>query len=129
MAPPFLLLVDDEPDFRELMRRLLERKGFTIAVAASGPEALALFEAGLKCDLILLDQRMPELTGTQTLDRLKARGITTPAVLVSAVADIQSLANAHGFDGALHKPVSLEAVVETIRRVLSAQTDLNAIFP
>lgn len=111
-----VLLVDDEPAFRSLVRRLLARGGFSIAEASSGEEALRLVDAGLVIDAVLLDYRMPGLNGAETFKELRRRGLRVPVVLVSAATDVEELAARYGFDGALKKPCS----AEEIQRLLGA---------
>ena len=117
-TPQHLLIVDDEAPFREIMKRLLERSGFQVSLASSGLEAITSIASGLAVDMILIDQRMPNLTGTETFHRLRSDGIQTPIILVSAMADVQDVAKAHGFNAALEKPLSLDALIQTIRTIL-----------
>jgi CheY-like chemotaxis protein len=114
-----LLVVDDEPGFRCLARRLLGREGFQVSEASSGEEALNLLDSGLRVDVLLLDYRMPGLNGGETLDALRRKGIDVPAVLISAAAEIYELAAQYGFNGAISKPCSTEAILQVIEPLLS----------
>jgi CheY-like chemotaxis protein len=79
-----VLLVDDEPDVRFVTRLTLDRAGWDLTEAGSGDEALALASA-TAFDAIVLDQRMPGLTGIETARELRtARRHTGPIVLFSA---------------------------------------------
>lgn len=115
------LIVDDEEDFRQSMELLLGSLGYRTSLAASGDEALRLMETGLSPHVVLLDQRMPGLTGTETLTAMRARGLDTPAVLVSAARDVAEDATARGFDAAVIKPFSIDALIEKIRVVLAGR--------
>jgi CheY-like chemotaxis protein len=75
-----VLLVDDEPSMRLLTRLLLEEQGLECEEAPSGPEALARCEPG-RYAAIVLDQRMPEMTGLEVATALRGRGDGTPIVL------------------------------------------------
>lgn len=119
--PCHVMVVDDEQDFRESVSLLLGFEGFVVSPAADGRQALTLLASGTKPDVILLDQRMPGLSGTETLKHLREQGIDVPAVLVSAVADVASLAEEHRFDAALGKPFSPQELTDLIRRLLSAR--------
>jgi CheY-like chemotaxis protein len=81
-----ILVVDDDPDLRELLRRTLEREGYAVLEAADGRAALARIEERLP-GLILLDLMMPHMNGFELLTELRARpewrGI--PVVVVTAV--------------------------------------------
>src|ERR1044072_10047708 len=74
-----ILVVDDEPDVRQLIRALLEKAGHTVREADSGRSALrVLYESSPA--LVILDVTMPELDGWQTLDRI--RDMTNVPVLM-----------------------------------------------
>jgi CheY-like chemotaxis protein len=119
MAPNFsLLLVDDEQDFVVITRLLLESEGFAVTTAMSGEEALVLVRGGVMPDLVLLDHRMPGLTGSETLARLRASGVRSPAVLVSARHNLHETAAADGFDAALAKPFAVDALVALVYALL-----------
>jgi two-component system cell cycle response regulator len=83
-----VLLVDDDPGNREMLRRRLEREGCAVTVAAGGAEALALLDRG-GADLVLLDVLMPGLSGEEVLRRLKAdpRHQELPVLMISALEE------------------------------------------
>jgi signal transduction histidine kinase/CheY-like chemotaxis protein len=66
-----ILVVDDDPEMREMTRRMLERMGIAVHEAADGAEALAWLEANPRPSLILLDLMMPVVDGFEVLDRLR----------------------------------------------------------
>lgn len=113
-----LLLIDDENDFLALTKLLLEMEGFKVSTANSGEAAMALVEGGSSPDLVVLDQRMPGLTGVQTLERLKSRGLKVPALLLSAVDDIDRVSAEGGFDAALSKPFTIDDLLERVQELL-----------
>lgn len=113
-----ILIVDDEPEFVQTMSKLLERRGFDVKQAGDGEEALGLLSSGLDVQAILMDERMPRLTGTQAFAELRARGIKTPVVLVSAMENVRSVAKSHGFNAALRKPVSILELMETVDAIV-----------
>ena len=65
-----ILVVDDEQDIREMLKKRLEQSGYSVITASGGEEALAACNAD-KPDLILLDIAMPEMDGYQTCEQLK----------------------------------------------------------
>jgi CheY-like chemotaxis protein len=116
--PKHLLLIDDEDEFLVLTRLLLEMEGFRVSTAGSGEQALAMYEGGLRPDLVLLDYRMPGLSGAQTLQRLRGSGLRVPTLLLSAVSSIGQTAADDGFDAYLPKPFTIEDLLDVVQRLL-----------
>ena len=102
-----LLLVDDEPSNRELLRRRVKRMGYSARVVSSGEEALALVETE-RFDLVLLDYMMPGLSGLETLQRMKAssRLRTIPVIMLSASDNIEMMVDCilQGAEDYIFKP-------------------------
>lgn len=119
-----VLLVDDEPDMRMLVRLTLERTDdiAVIGEAASGAEAVDQV-AELSPDVLLLDQMMPGgLTGLETAERLRASGEDVPIIVLFtawATDELKEQAAAAGIQGFLSKD-DFSRVAATIREV--AQT-------
>jgi class 3 adenylate cyclase len=104
-----ILVVDDMEQNRALLRRRLEREGHSVALANSGPEALAL-AAEQDFDLILLDLMMPEMNGFEVLTRLKAETELQhiSVIMVSALDEIDSALRCieAGAEDYLPKPIN-----------------------
>lgn len=122
-VPPRLLLVDDEEVFLLLASMVLERAGFAVTSVAESPRALTLIEQGLRPDVLLLDYRMPELSGPELLKKVRAAGVTAPAVLVSAVHDVERKCRQHGFDAAVAKPFSAKGLLDTVNRLIEPHSE------
>jgi signal transduction histidine kinase/CheY-like chemotaxis protein len=113
-----ILVIDDEAAQRELMTRFLERRGYTVQVAADGRTGLEIARS-VKPRVILLDVMMPEMDGWSVLAMLKQDPETAdiPVVMVSFVAD-PVISETMGAMDALPKPVDwarLEGVLEKLR--------------
>lgn len=106
-----VLLVEDNPINALLARTLLTREGCTVDHARGGAEALAALKVGAY-DLILMDMRMPDLSGVEVTRRLRAQGVTTPVVAVTANAfeEDRHACREAGMDDFLVKPLSPEAL-------------------
>ena len=112
-----ILVCDDEADIRESLRTLLTEEGYEVTAVASGVNAVS--EAP-DHDAILLDIKMPGQDGLDTLARLRARGVTTPVVMISGHGDVKTAMDAvrAGADDFLEKPLSSEHVLNALRRCL-----------
>ncbi len=112
-----VLLAEDNPINAFLARTLLEREGAVVDRAASGEETLAAMEAG-RYDLILMDVRMPGLSGLDAARALRARGVSTPIVALTADAfeDDRRACLAAGMDDFLVKPLTADALRTALGR-------------
>ncbi len=91
-TPASILVVDDNPDNREVLMRRLDREGHHATPAAGGHEALSMLERDTY-DLVLLDLLMPDLNGFQVLSRMKrdARFRDIPVIMISALSESDSI--------------------------------------
>src|SRR6201995_2070125 len=116
---PTVLVVDDEPNIRELVQVALSFHGCTVLTAATGQEALRCAE-GNEPDLVVLDVVLPDLDGFEVCRRLRARGDEVPIIFLTArdtsSDTVQGLAL--GGDDYVTKPFSVESLVARIRAVL-----------
>jgi DNA-binding response OmpR family regulator len=116
MAPKNVLVVDDDLELADLYADWLDEQ-YTVHTAYGGHEALELVEEADDCyDAILLDRRMPDLTGDLTLVILRDRGYDVPVAMVTAVepdVDVLDL----GFDDYLVKPATRGDLFETVERL------------
>jgi CheY-like chemotaxis protein len=112
-----VLLVEDNPINALLARTLLKREGAEVDRAASGQEALAAVAAATY-DLILMDLRMPDLSGVEATRELRARGVTTPVVALTADAfeDDRRACLAAGMNDFLVKPLTETALRTVLAR-------------
>ncbi|WP_312167285.1 response regulator [Phenylobacterium sp.] len=112
-----ILLVEDNPINALLARTLLTREGCRVDQAGGGEEALAALTVG-EYDLILMDMRMPGLSGLETAQRLRAQGVRTPVVALTANAfeEDRHACLAAGMDDFLVKPLTPDALRAALGR-------------
>jgi DNA-binding response OmpR family regulator len=121
---PRVLVVDDEFEIARAIRIYLEQEGFEVATAGNGREALEQVVIQVP-DLVLMDITMPEISGFEVLQHLKANQSTAhvPVVLLTADQSDGSIAIAReaGADAYMTKPFKLDEVATTLRTLLSTQ--------
>ena len=131
-----ILVVDDDENFRDLTEGALLSAGYTdIVTAASGWDALKVLDVGRTTDanptvdVVLLDILMPEMDGTEVCARIRndPRYMDLPVIMVTALADVESLANAFvaGATDYLHKPVDRIELVARVRSALRLKAELD----
>jgi len=116
---PKVLLIDDEQGIIETLSVLLKNEGFDVLAALSGAEGIERF-AETHPDLVLTDVRMPKVSGVDVLQAIRDRDPSTPVVLMTAQASLQSAIRAVNL-GATHyvqKPFSNEELLTILRRSL-----------
>jgi two-component system response regulator MprA len=126
MAPPRILVVDDEPAVRESLRRALQLEGYGVELAGDGSEALYRLESReVEPDGIVLDVLMPEVDGLEVARRLRRSGSRVPILMLTArdeIADRVAGLDA-GADDYLVKPFALEELFARLRAILRRSAD------
>lgn len=125
-----VLVVDDEIGIRKLFASVLSRSGYTVTTAASGTEALTQL-AGNTFGLVLLDLKMPEMDGTETLRRIRAEGATAPVYVVTAfeqhyITELRALKEDGIEFEVLNKPVENRHLLRVAEDVLGPPPDRAA---
>jgi DNA-binding response OmpR family regulator len=117
-----LLVVDDEPNVREMMRLTLEAAGYEIDEADTGEAALSAFGDGRRYAGVLLDQKMPGIDGLETMKRMLAIEPTTRVVMITAYASIELAVDAMRSGAAhfLRKPMTPEALRGAVAAALDS---------
>jgi CheY-like chemotaxis protein len=123
-----VLVVDDEPHIRELLRQELEAKGYGVREAKDGVEAIAQAKK-VKPDLITLDVMMPEIDGFDVAAVLKNDPYTKdiPIIMLSIVLD-KARGYRLGVDRYLKKPIDSEVLLEEIEMLLSQGTSKKKVL-
>jgi DNA-binding response OmpR family regulator len=113
-----VLVVDDDPDIRGLVRELLERKGYEVADAANGREGLRVLYASPP-DVVLLDVSMPELDGWETLERIRDLSDVPVAMLTARTAELEKVRGLKGgADDYITKPFGRQELLARIEAML-----------
>ncbi|MDZ7627679.1 MAG: sigma-54 dependent transcriptional regulator [Parvularculaceae bacterium] len=126
MTTKTILIVDDDPTQRRLMRAVCEKAGYPVLQSDSGEAALQLLqgEQGQEVSLVMLDLRMPGLGGMETLKRAKAYRDDLPVIVLTAQGGIDTVVEAmqSGATDFFVKPASPERVIVSINNALNIST-------
>lgn len=114
-SSPTVLIVDDEPPLVELYSSWLERT-YTVRTATSGQRALDQTDEDI--DIVLLDRKMPDLTGNEVLDKIREQDVDCRVVMVTAVEPDTDIIEME-FDDYLIKPVNKDELRNVIESMLS----------
>ena len=118
-----ILVVDDEPGIRELMREILEEEGYEVRMAENGVSARHALEDKIP-DLVLLDIWMPDVDGVTLLKEWKTQGrLTMPVVMMSGHGTVHTAVEATrlGAFDYLEKPIAYKQLLETVKKALDAK--------
>ncbi len=126
MTTKTILIVDDDPTQRRLMRAVCEKAGYPVLQVDSGESALQLLqgEQGNDVSLVMLDLKMPGLGGMETLKRAKSYRDELPVIVLTAQGGIDTVVEAmqNGATDFFVKPASPERVIVSINNALNIST-------
>jgi CheY-like chemotaxis protein len=116
-----VLIVDDEPDLLDTLRRLLGRCRYTCLTASSGADAVALMDAAAP-DVVITDLQMSGIDGIAVARHAQGQRPPIPVVLMTAYATRQAERQAHSLGGTLYlaKPFACADLVDRVARALHA---------
>jgi two-component system, chemotaxis family, CheB/CheR fusion protein len=128
MLRPTIFVVDDESPVREAMRGLLQEESWPVEVYSSGEAFLEAYRPGREGCLVV-DARMPRMSGLELVERLKAEGSGPPAIMITGHADIRLAVRAMkaGAMAFLEKPVQYDELVVNIERALELTQNSAAL--
>ncbi|MCW2777089.1 MAG: DNA-binding response regulator [Frankiales bacterium] len=119
-----VLLVEDEESFSMPLSYLLEQEGFEVAVAETGPDALAAFDRS-GADIVLLDLMLPGLSGTEVCRQLRQRSSVPVIMLTARDSEIDKVVGLElGADDYVTKPYSTRELLARMRAVLRRGNDV-----
>jgi DNA-binding NtrC family response regulator len=129
-VPSRLLVVDDDPEMRELLAEVLTEEGYDVAEAPDGAHALIRLRAE-GFGAIILDKNMPGLSGLDLLPGIRAMCPETPVIVITAFGNPETYDRAvqSGAYDHLFKPFPMGELVQLVRRALRGEPPQNAASP
>ncbi|MFD0852078.1 response regulator, partial [Actinomadura adrarensis] len=124
-----VLVVEDEESFSDALSYNLRKEGFEVAVAATGPDALDIFERN-GADLVLLDLMLPGLPGTEVCRELRSRSNVPVIMLTAKDSEVDKVVGLElGADDYVTKPFSTRELIARMRAVLRRQGEVEELAP
>jgi len=117
-----ILVVDDEALIRQLVVDTLTDEGHEVCAADSGESALSQL-AEPRPDLLIVDLRMPGMTGQELVRRQRAESEPIPVVVLSGSSEAKQLGAEMGADAVIHKPFDLDELVRVVEQVIDAAAE------
>lgn len=119
-----ILVVDDEPEVRQMMEHFLTERGYEVRIAENGRLGLLALDA-FAPDVVLLDMHMPEMDGLETLKHLAARAPLLPVIMITVNDDVETTARLLQMGAAdyVPKPFNLDYLEQAINIQLSAASE------
>jgi two-component system, OmpR family, response regulator ChvI len=119
-----VLLVEDDPDYREALAEDLSDRGFSVQCFADGATLLQSLDAAVDADVVLLDWRLPQTSGIDLLPQLRRLGIRLPVVFLTgcSAAQNESLAFEKGASDFVDKARGVDILARRLRRAAEAAT-------
>src|SRR6476660_1626371 len=121
LVPGFVHIVDDDAPFLRATERRLKHAGYEVATYASAQHLLDDLPSEGVPGCLLLDVRIPELSGPELQERLSELGSTLPIIFLTGYLDIRATVRAikAGADDFLTKPVSSDDLLQAVRRAIA----------
>ena len=118
-----VLVIDDDPDMRRLLRDFLIREGYHVVEAADGRDASALVESE-RIDVVILDKEIPGMNGLDVLSFLRQRCPSLPVIFITAFGgpDVAEESRRRGAYRYVEKPFRVAAIVDTVQAILENPT-------
>lgn len=123
-----ILVVDDTKNIRMMITTFFEIQGDEVIEATNGKEAMDIFQ-NQQFDIAFLDIKMPEISGTEVLRRIRAKGINTPVVIMTAFATVKNAVECTklGAVAYLQKPFTTDRLKTTLNEFTSLKCENNDI--
>lgn len=126
---PRILVVEDEPALARLLKQALDESGFVATTAADGEAGLRLADSGRNADLMVVDAMLPKLDGFEMVRRLRADGVKTPVLFLTArdTPEDRIAGLDLGGDDYMVKPFDLGELLARLRALLRRARDASDV--
>lgn len=123
LDPCHIMVVDDDPDFADVLKMALEEEGYEVVTAVSGQAALDLLRGGLSPEVILLDIRMPVMDGFEFEAEREKEALAMHAALLIISSEPINVSARLGPDAVIRKPFGAKQIVALARSFIGKPGD------
>ncbi|MCP2520997.1 response regulator [SCandidatus Aminicenantes bacterium Aminicenantia_JdfR_composite] len=115
-----ILIIEDNESTRELVKEVLNNEGFQCRTAKDGIEGLKIFNLENHFSAVLVDIKMPGISGLEVLEEIKRKSPNTSVVILSGITDIDTAIDSmrRGADGYITKPFKLKELISTVKKAI-----------
>lgn len=121
---PVVLIVDEDPDILHLLGMCLSAEGCEVREAISGADALTTLD---RVDVLIVDQRMPNMCGTELIMTARAKGYTGRVLVISNSRTVRAETNLVPTDGFLAKPIGPRELIAEVERLFYLNVPLRPL--
>lgn len=119
-----VLVVDDDAQIREALRKVLQAEGYEVALAADGQEGIEQFQR-VSPHLLLLDLNLPVKSGWDAFERLTSLNPLVPVIIITGQRNQAELAAQAGVGALFEKPLDVPLLLQTMKELLAEPPETN----
>ena len=119
-----ILVVDDDPQIRESLRKVLSAEGYAVVLAADGREGIEKFDTE-QIDLLLLDVSLPDISGWDVFGAVTSRNPFVPIIIITGRNEQRQLAVLSGVGALVEKPLNVPKLLQNIAEILADPPDMH----
>jgi DNA-binding response OmpR family regulator len=119
-----ILVVDDDPQIRQSLSKLLSAEGYEVALAADGEQGVEIFDTS-QIDLVLLDINLPGNGGWEVFGALTSSNPFLPIIIITGMENQQDLATLAGVGALMEKPLNLPLLLKTIPELIAEESETH----
>jgi DNA-binding response OmpR family regulator len=119
-----ILVVDDDPQIRLSLSKLLSAEGYEVALAADGQQGVEIFDTR-QIDLVLLDLNLPGNGGWEVFGALTSSNPFLPIIIITGRENQQDLATLAGVGALMEKPLNLPLLLKTITELIAEESETH----
>ncbi len=121
MSAGKILVVDDETRIVDILDKFLTRKGFEVEKAYDGEKGLGILKKDKSIDLIILDEKMPNMSGTAMCKEMEKLKINVPIIILTGSLSLLDAKDLRGisYDHVLIKPIRLSELMKLLEKILT----------